>query len=55
MTTLKERASYPGLTAISTALGGVLGPTVGGLFADFVTVRRPECRMVYIPARLFVC
>lgn len=55
MTTLKERASYLGLTAISTALGSVLGPTVGGLFTDFVTVRRPEGRMVCIPARLFVC
>ncbi|KAL0940066.1 uncharacterized protein CTRU02_206676 [Colletotrichum truncatum] len=39
MTTLKERSMYLGLMAIPTALGSILGPTVGGLFSSLVTWR----------------
>lgn len=39
MTTLQERSLYLGLMAIPTALGSVLGPTVGGAFSSFVTWR----------------
>lgn len=39
MTTLQERPLYLGLMAIPTALGSVLGPTMGGLFSSLVTWR----------------
>ncbi|KAK1984891.1 major facilitator superfamily domain-containing protein [Colletotrichum cereale] len=39
MTTLQERSLYLGLMAIPTALGSVLGPTVGGIFSSLVTWR----------------
>ncbi|ORY70956.1 major facilitator superfamily domain-containing protein [Pseudomassariella vexata] len=39
MTTLQERPLYLGLMAIPTAIGSVLGPTVGGLFSSLVTWR----------------
>lgn len=39
MTTLKERSLYLGLMALPTAVGTVLGPSVGGLFSAFVTWR----------------
>jgi hypothetical protein len=39
MTTLQERPLYLGLVAIPTAIGSVLGPTVGGLFSSLVTWR----------------
>ncbi|KAI1179728.1 major facilitator superfamily domain-containing protein [Nemania sp. FL0916] len=39
MTTLKERPRYLGLMAIPTALGSVLGPTVGGVFSSLVSWR----------------
>ncbi|KAI0104838.1 major facilitator superfamily domain-containing protein [Nemania sp. FL0031] len=39
MTTLQERSLYLGLMAIPTAVGSVLGPTVGGLFSSLVTWR----------------
>lgn len=39
MTTLQERSMYLGLMAIPTALGSVLGPTVGGIFSGLVTWR----------------
>ncbi|VUC30987.1 unnamed protein product [Clonostachys rosea] len=39
MTTLQERSLYLGLLAIPTALGSVLGPTIGGLFSGLVTWR----------------
>lgn len=39
MTTLQERPMYLGLMALPTALGSVLGPTVGGLFSSLVTWR----------------
>ncbi|KAK2024332.1 MFS general substrate transporter [Colletotrichum zoysiae] len=39
MTTLQERSLYLGLMAIPTALGSVLGPTMGGVFSSLVTWR----------------
>ncbi|KAI2479338.1 TRI12 domain containing protein [Pyrenophora tritici-repentis] len=39
MTTLQERSLYLGLMAIPTALGSVLGPTVGGVFSSLVSWR----------------
>jgi MFS family permease len=39
MTTLQERSLYLGLMAIPTALGSVLGPTVGGVFCSLVSWR----------------
>ncbi|KAJ2969983.1 hypothetical protein NUW58_g9834 [Xylaria curta] len=39
MTTLQERPLYLGLMAIPTAVGSVLGPTIGGLFTSLVTWR----------------
>lgn len=39
MTTLQERSLYLGLMAIPTALGSILGPTVGGIFSSLVTWR----------------
>ncbi|KAJ8104534.1 hypothetical protein ONZ43_g7802 [Nemania bipapillata] len=39
MTTLRERPLYLGILAIPTAAGSVLGPTIGGLFSNFVTWR----------------
>lgn len=39
MTTLQERPLYGGIMAIPTALGSVLGPTVGALFSDFISWR----------------
>lgn len=35
MTTLQERATYLGLMAIPAAIGNILGPTVGALFASY--------------------
>jgi MFS family permease len=39
MTTLQERSPYLGLMAIPTALGSILGPTVGGVFSSLVSWR----------------
>lgn len=39
MTTLQERPLYLGLMALPTALGSVLGPTVGGVFSSLVSWR----------------
>jgi hypothetical protein len=39
MTTLQERSLYLGLMAIPTALGSVLGPTIGGILSSLVTWR----------------
>ena len=39
MTTLQERSLYLGLMAIPTALGSVLGPTIGGVFSSLVSWR----------------
>ncbi|KAJ5675685.1 hypothetical protein N7462_008582 [Penicillium macrosclerotiorum] len=39
MTTLQERSKYIGLMAIPMAIGNILGPTVGALFANYVTWR----------------
>ncbi|KAJ5718050.1 MFS transporter [Penicillium malachiteum] len=35
MTTLQERATYLGLMAIPAAIGNILGPTIGALFASY--------------------
>ncbi|KAJ2899835.1 MFS transporter [Zalerion maritima] len=39
MTTLEERSTYLGLMAIPTAIGNIMGPTVGALFATYATWR----------------
>lgn len=39
MTTLQERPLYFGIMALPTALGSVLGPTIGGMFSSLVTWR----------------
>ncbi|KAH9901926.1 major facilitator superfamily domain-containing protein [Xylariomycetidae sp. FL2044] len=39
MTTLKERPLYLGLVAVPTALGTVLGPSLGGIFSSYVSWR----------------
>jgi MFS family permease len=39
MTTLQERSLYVGLMAVPTALGSVLGPTIGGVFSSLVSWR----------------
>jgi len=39
MTTLEERATYLGLMGIPNAVGNILGPSVGALFATYATWR----------------
>ncbi|OTB12110.1 hypothetical protein K445DRAFT_321366 [Daldinia sp. EC12] len=39
MTTLEERSKYLGLMAIPSAVGNILGPSVGGLFATYASWR----------------
>ncbi|KAK3938616.1 MFS transporter [Diplogelasinospora grovesii] len=39
MTTLEERSKYLGLMAIPSAVGNIMGPTVGALFATYATWR----------------
>ncbi|GAB1194117.1 hypothetical protein APSETT444_003358 [Aspergillus pseudonomiae] len=39
MTTLQERAKYLGLMAIPMAIGNIMGPTVGALFATYASWR----------------
>lgn len=39
MTTLEERATYLGLMGIPNAVGNILGPSVGALFATYVNWR----------------
>ncbi|KAJ5465787.1 hypothetical protein N7530_009574 [Penicillium desertorum] len=39
MTTLEERSTYLGLMAIPSAVGNIMGPTVGALFATYASWR----------------
>lgn len=39
MTTLEERSKYLGLMAIPSAIGNIMGPVVGALFATYATWR----------------
>ncbi|KAI0847318.1 MFS general substrate transporter [Daldinia vernicosa] len=39
MTTLEERSKYLGLMAIPSAVGNIMGPSVGGLFTTYATWR----------------
>jgi MFS family permease len=39
MTTLEERSKYLGLMAIPTAVGSIMGPFVGALFATYASWR----------------
>lgn len=39
MTTLQERSKYLGLMAIPSAVGNILGPTVGALFSNYASWR----------------
>ncbi|RAO72274.1 uncharacterized protein BHQ10_008286 [Talaromyces amestolkiae] len=39
MTTLEERSTYLGLMAIPSAVGNIMGPTVGALFSNYASWR----------------